>query len=275
MDRRLIGTAVAVALCAALESGGVAGAGTGGTGPGGGGVAGPRLQGTWAMNGRITRAENVRGEHKGQKVARTWTFKATCSGGRQCRTVTLTRRRAHKKTDKTVLQRKSSTRYTGRGRFFVPLRCAGKTYKKGGVAPFTISVTITKVKKVQSRSFATRIHATYNNPRRVNRTPCSGGIGRDAATYSGRVTSVVPGAPVVGFSYKVSGGTATFTNGSYARKGGASIVTWKWDFGDGTSSPKRTPPPHSYGTPGNHTVELTATDANGLRGFARKVVRTP
>jgi hypothetical protein len=271
--RRLIAAVLAGLLCATLESGGVAGAGTGGTGPGGGGVAGPRLQGTWAMNGRITRAENVRGERKGQKVARTWTFRATCTGGRQCRTVTLTRRRAHRKTDKTVLQRKSSTRYTGRGRFFVPLRCAGKTYKKGGLAPFTIAVTITRVKKVQSRSFATRIRATYNNPRRINRTPCSGGIGRDAATYSGRAASV-PAPPVVTFTHKVSGGTANFTNKSHAGKGGASIVKWHWDFGDSKSSPKRTPPPHAY-APGKHTVVLTATDAHGLRGFRRQVVTIP
>jgi PKD domain-containing protein len=274
-ERRLIGIVLAVALCATLEPGGVAGAGTGGTTPGGGGVAGPRLQGTWAMNGRITRAENVRGERKGQKVARTWRFKASCSGGRQCKTVTLVRRRPHKKTDTTVLHRGSGTRYAGRGRFFVPLRCAGKTYKKGGLAPFTIAVTITKSQKVQSRSFVTRIRATYNNPRRINRTPCAGGIGRDAATYTGRLTTAVPGVPGAAFDSSVTGMMVKFTDTSRSGRGGAKLVAWRWDFGDGSPRSTKRSPDHTYTTPGDHAVELRVTDANGLTDTVSHSVTTP
>jgi PKD domain-containing protein len=275
-DRRLIRAALALALCATLEPGGVAGAGTGGTNPGGGGVAGPRLQGTWAMSGRITRADNVRGERKGQKVARTWTFKSSCSGGKQCRTVTLTRRRPHKKTDTTVLQRKSGSRYAGRGRFFVALRCAGKTYKKGGLAPFTIAVTITKSQRVQTRAFVTRIRATYNNPRRINRTPCAGGIGSDAATYTGRLTSAVPGVPKADFTWAPDAKplTVAFSGTAKRGKGGARIVAWRWNFGDGNTATERSPT-HTYTAPKTYTVTLKVTDANGLTSTVTKQVTVP
>src|SRR5205823_132948 len=54
--------------CAALVLAPSAFAGTGGTGPG----SAARLQGIWSMSGKVTRADNVRGERKGQRVKRTW-----------------------------------------------------------------------------------------------------------------------------------------------------------------------------------------------------------
>ena len=42
----------------------------------------------------------------------------------------------------------------------------------------------------------------------------------------------------------------------------ASLASWSWDFGDGTSSTERNPV-HVYDDPGIYDVELTVTDANG------------
>ncbi|MDA3873613.1 MAG: PQQ-dependent sugar dehydrogenase, partial [Kiritimatiellae bacterium] len=44
---------------------------------------------------------------------------------------------------------------------------------------------------------------------------------------------------------------------------GASVVTWNWDFGDGTHSTSPNPQ-HIYSSPGVYRVTLTVTDANGL-----------
>ena len=121
--------ALLVAACCALSLVPSAHAGsTGGTGPG----STARLQGTWTMNGKVTRANNVRGERKGQKVKRKWTFTSSCAAG-PCSKVTLRRERSSKQHDKLTLKRSGST-YSGSGKFYVRLRCNGKTYKRGGVA---------------------------------------------------------------------------------------------------------------------------------------------
>src|SRR5579872_184926 len=39
--------------------------------------------------------------------------------------------------------------------------------------------------------------------------------------------------------------------------------TYFWDFGDGNTSPSKTPN-HSYTTPGTKTVKLVVTDATGI-----------
>ena len=41
------------------------------------------------------------------------------------------------------------------------------------------------------------------------------------------------------------------------------IVSWAWEFGDGTTSSQRNPA-HTYAQPGNYTVSLTVTDHTGL-----------
>ena len=49
----------------------------------------PRLQGTFALRGRLTTADNVYGEHQGQRVHRTWAiFAPQCAAG-GCRRVIL------------------------------------------------------------------------------------------------------------------------------------------------------------------------------------------
>jgi PKD repeat protein len=75
---------------------------------------------------------------------------------------------------------------------------------------------------------------------------------------------VVNQPPEAGFTYlpKVpkAGETVSFTDESTDPDG--SIVTWKWDFGDGTTS-KETNPDHVYQSPGTYTVKLKVYDEYG------------
>ena len=66
-------------------------------------------------------------------------------------------------------------------------------------------------------------------------------------------TDTPPVAPV--------GGTVKFNaTGSHSNDKGGSIVGYSWKFGDGGTGSGATPT-HSYGAPGNYTVELTVTDS--------------
>lgn len=49
------------------------------------------------------------------------------------------------------------------------------------------------------------------------------------------------------------------------------IVSWLWDFGDGTTYSGQTPPPHLYSTIGQYTVTLTATTQAGCVGTEVKI----
>lgn len=52
------------------------------------------------------------------------------------------------------------------------------------------------------------------------------------------------------------------------------IVKWHWDFGDGTTSDLRNPPPHIYAQPGNYTVSSTVLGNNGCWSDTTKKVIT-
>jgi gliding motility-associated-like protein len=55
-------------------------------------------------------------------------------------------------------------------------------------------------------------------------------------------------------------------NSIYTSGNGAdplSFVQWYWDFGDGTKSTDRNPPPHQYAAAGSYTVKFTITNSSG------------
>ncbi|WP_324736496.1 PKD domain-containing protein [Thermococcus sp. SY098] len=54
--------------------------------------------------------------------------------------------------------------------------------------------------------------------------------------------------------------TVNFVDKSYDSDG--NIVSWNWDFGDGTTSTEREPT-HTYSSPGNYTVRLVVKDDKG------------
>ena len=85
--------------------------------------------------------------------------------------------------------------------------------------------------------------------------------------------------PTADFTYSPPSGCmplqVQFNDASTA--GTASIVSWLWDFGDGTTSVS-TNPSHNYPTVGSYTVSLTTTDANGcsdVDSATVQVLQTP
>jgi hypothetical protein len=151
-----------------------------------------RLQGTFAMQGQLTVVDHIFGEHKGQQVTRTWTFVPLCVSG-VCDRVTLQRDRSGRHLpDTVVLVRQDSGVYVGHGRFAVALYCAGRVRPRGGLALEKITVRITQIQTVAGVPYATTVSASYVNPKRLNLTRCPGGIGHDAATYTGQLSTALP-----------------------------------------------------------------------------------
>lgn len=71
--------------------------------------------------------------------------------------------------------------------------------------------------------------------------------------------------PVCGFSYEPAKPTVTEDVNFYDQSSdpfGGTIVAWHWDFGDGTTSPKRNPS-HRYKSDGQYLVTLRVTDDEG------------
>jgi serine protease len=75
--------------------------------------------------------------------------------------------------------------------------------------------------------------------------------------------------PTAGFTYTTSDLTATFTDTSTDSDG--SVVSWIWDFGDGTTSTAQNPS-HTYAAGGTYSVILTVTDDDDATGSASQNV---
>jgi hypothetical protein len=140
------------------------------------------LTGRFQMSGRVTVAQNVRGERVGQVVTRTWTFVPQCATA-PCDAVQLVRGRANG-TDTLTLQQTPTGTYAGAGVFYAPLRCSGRIYPRGQEIPFRITVRITAT----NGTAASAISASYVNRERTNLTPCIGVLGHDSAHYVGLLT---------------------------------------------------------------------------------------
>jgi len=143
-----------------------------------------RLAGTFQMTGRVTAARNVRGEHVGETVQRTWTFTPLCITG-PCAQVRLFRGRADN-TDTLILNQTSPGHYSGTGRFFAPLKCAGTVYSMGEKVPYRIDLQITSTTTAPDGTvLAQQLSATYVNKSRLNLTRCVIVLGHDSARYTG------------------------------------------------------------------------------------------
>ena len=144
----------------------------------------PRLEGSFQMTGRVTVADHVRGEHVGEFVHRTWTFTPLCATG-PCAQVRLVRARAAG-ADTLILTQNSPGQYAGSGRFFAPLKCAGRVYPSGVEIPFRVAVRVTETATAADGTVvASGVDATYVNKSRLNLTPCVFVPGHDSARYSG------------------------------------------------------------------------------------------
>jgi hypothetical protein len=174
-------SAIAIAISAATTS-----AASAQTAP----IAAARLQGSFALAGRVTVAVGLRSEHAGETVHRVWTLTPTCAAG-PCATVQLLRRRA-RGSDTLLLHELAAGYYAGSGFFYAPLQCGPRRYRKGELVPFAVTVRITTAIVVNGVVLAGRVSATYRNPSRTNLTPCVDLPGHDAATYHGHIIAPPP-----------------------------------------------------------------------------------
>jgi hypothetical protein len=226
--------------------------------------------GAFALSGVVTKANNVRGEFRGQRVKRTWLFQSVCSTPASCEQLVVARVRAGGKSDLVTLSRVAPGVYLGTGAYPIPLQCGRQRLPAGGTGRYSLSVRIRNSRPVQSVRFATRIVALYESVARVNGTRCPGFLGSDAASFHGRLVAL-PGPPRAAFTFireSIAPATFSFADSSTPGRGGAAIVSRQWDFGDPASGAANidtsATPSHTYVTPGVHTVTLTVTDANGL-----------
>jgi hypothetical protein len=177
-----------IALVSAIVAATLASGETGALGAGARQSADParaRLEGNYLLNGRVTVATDVRGEHVGDHVTRRWRFTPRCATG-ACPAVGLTRGRRGA-VNELVLRRVAPGRYRGSGVFYRRLRCGRRLYKRGEKAPFTITVRITAAVDFAGVIVATNIHASYVNPKRINLTRCVRPPARDSAAYDGHI----------------------------------------------------------------------------------------
>jgi len=75
--------------------------------------------------------------------------------------------------------------------------------------------------------------------------------------------------PTADYGYEISKLKVTFTDGSIDSDG--TIVSWFWDFGDGTTNTPQNPR-HRYRMPGIYTVTLTVTDDGGAVDSTRQTI---
>jgi PKD repeat protein len=239
-----------------------------------------RVTATFVMRGQIVTAVRVSGEHRGQTVTRQWTLAGLSCRASVCQRLSLRRERSAHRFDRLVLTRIGRGRYAGRSRFYAALGCRGRTYPRGELVPYRITVTVTHAVAIEGIGFASNLTATYTNLTRTDRTPCPIGPSHDAARYTG-LASPLPSPPAATFSVALSPATdsAGFTDTSARGAGGAQIVSRTWQFGDPGSGSANTADTaqasHNFTAPGTYDVSLTVIDGNGLTSTQTQAVVAP
>ena len=144
--------------------------------------------------GTVTYARHVLRERAGQAVARVWTIAEpdSCPAG-PCPTVLLTRPRTGG-VDVVALTLVAPGTWSGSGIFYVPERCGRRRFPLGGKVVFGVTIVATAAATAPDGTpVVTAVWGSYYNPVRYNLTPCPGGLGADAAVYTG--TPIVPAPP--------------------------------------------------------------------------------
>ncbi len=155
-----------------------------------------RVLGRFLMSGTVSIAVGIPGEQPGEQLARTWRVRPYDCEESYCPRIVLVRNRGAQRESKLTLHRIGAGAYRGTGSFFVPLKCLGRTYQRGSLAPYVITLRVTQWTQRGAVRYATRIYATYVNTQRSDRTRCPLGVVHDAAHYRGELKSALPPAPV-------------------------------------------------------------------------------
>jgi PKD repeat protein len=107
---------------------------------------------------------------------------------------------------------------------------------------------------------------------------CNAGAGYDGPTGVGTpngIAGFVPAPPTAVISAPsgalVAGTSGSFSAQSSTATAGATLQSYAWDFGDGTSASGATPT-HTYASAGTYTVTLTVTDSGGRTASASATV---
>ena len=104
----------------------------------------------------------------------------------------------------------------------------------------------------------------------VTLTVTDNGGATGSVTHSVTVTS--PGqAPTAQFTSNCTFGSCAFDGTGSTGNGGATIKSYAWDFGDGSTGTGATPT-HVYQADGTYSVTLTVTDSNARTAFITKSV---
>jgi hypothetical protein len=142
----------------------------------------------------------------------------------------------------------------------------------GGVAPSDEPGNATEPSKaaLASTPLATAKVATTPRPTiRPTPAPTPAPTRKPSPKPTVQPTPTLPPAPLVSFSYDVSGATVAFTNTSTGMD-----PTWFWNFHDGSTSLAMSPV-HEFLASGSFVVELTMTDAYGRTDSDSQVVTLP
>ncbi|MFE7065817.1 PKD domain-containing protein [Microbacterium sp. NPDC057658] len=78
-------------------------------------------------------------------------------------------------------------------------------------------------------------------------------------------------APVAAYTATATGLDVAFDASTSVPPGSATISSYRWDFGDGSTGTGKTPT-HTYAKPGTYAVTLTITDSQSLMGSVTKPV---
>jgi len=131
-----------------------------------------------------------------------------------------------------------------------------------GTTVVTGSFTVASGIEIVSRMRVSMKYAAYP-------TPCETFTYGEVEDYTVKVVPDDNLPPVADFTYDINGMTVTFTDNSYDPDG--FIVSWLWDFGDGTNSTEQNPV-HTYTVPGTYTVTLTVTDDDDASSQVSKII---
>ncbi|MFV8414992.1 right-handed parallel beta-helix repeat-containing protein, partial [Methanosarcina mazei] len=144
---------------------------------------------------------------------------------------------------------------------------------RSGIAPLTVTFkdNSSGSPTAWNWSFGDGAYSNEKYPKHTYTAPGSYTISLTASNAAGSntltksnyivVTGTSSQTPVAAFSASPTAGTAPLSV-SFTDSSTGSPTTWKWNFGDGTSSTEKNPV-HTYSTAGSYTVTLTASNTAG------------